>query len=262
MVATVHDLLWRRVPDAYPRPGPDLARGGAAPGPAPGRPVRRARRGGGRRPGGAGAPSEAITVIPMGSDHLPPPDLAAAAAHLSRLGINGPFLLSVGTLEPRKNQARLIEAYGRIRAVAARTMAVGAGGTERMGPQVVPAPGVTLAGSGPPPSCRPSTPCPGSWPTSRSSRGSGSHRSRPWPSAPRWWPARCPARPGRPTRSTPTTPTRSPRGCCGWPPTTTSGRGCTGRARPLRRALVDGRSPGATSRCGTRRGGSGAPVGP
>ena len=58
---------------------------------------------------------EAITVIPMGSDHLPPPDPAAATAHLSRLGIHGPFLLSVGTLEPRKNQARLIEAYGRIR---------------------------------------------------------------------------------------------------------------------------------------------------
>ena len=31
-----------------------------------------------------------------------------------RFGLDGPFVLSVGTLEPRKNVARLIEAYGRL----------------------------------------------------------------------------------------------------------------------------------------------------
>ena len=56
--------------------GTALARRGATAGAAPGRPVHRAGRrrrlgpGGGRR--GAGD----ITVIPMGSDHMPPPDLA------------------------------------------------------------------------------------------------------------------------------------------------------------------------------------------
>ena len=39
-------------------------------------------------------------------------DLAAAKRRLAdRFGIEGPFVLSVGTLEPRKNVARLIEAY-------------------------------------------------------------------------------------------------------------------------------------------------------
>jgi glycosyltransferase involved in cell wall biosynthesis len=115
LVVTVHDLLWRRVPDAYP------ARGRVWHESALRRALHRAdafivpadvvaddlRN--------AGADSDVITVIPMGSDHLPPPDLPAAAALLARLGVDGPFLLSVGTLEPRKNQARLIEAYGRIR---------------------------------------------------------------------------------------------------------------------------------------------------
>ena len=52
---------------------------------------------------------------PEGADHLPPPDHAGAAALLDQLGVDGPFLLCVGTLEPRKNLRRLVEAYGRIR---------------------------------------------------------------------------------------------------------------------------------------------------
>ena len=51
----------------------------------------------------AGPPSGPITVIPLGSDHLPDPDDVGAAALLERLGVRGEFLLSVGTLEPRKN---------------------------------------------------------------------------------------------------------------------------------------------------------------
>ncbi len=150
MVATVHDLLWRRIPDAYPTRGRTWHEAA----------LRRALRRADRFvvPAevvaddlhGAGAPSEAITVIPMGSDHLPPPDLAAASAHLSRLGINGPFLLSVGTLEPRKNQARLIEAYGRMRASLPEPWPLVLVGPSGWGRQVVPAPGVTLAGLVPP----------------------------------------------------------------------------------------------------------------
>ncbi len=151
MVATVHDLLWRRIPDAYP------ARGRIWHEAALRRALRRADRF--VVPAEvvaddlaeAGAPREAITVIPMGSDHLPPPDLDLAAAHLARMGVNGPFLLSVGTLEPRKNQARLIEAYGHIRRSLPEPWPLVMVGPSGWGEQVTQAPGVILAGLVSPP---------------------------------------------------------------------------------------------------------------
>jgi alpha-1,3-rhamnosyl/mannosyltransferase len=147
MVVTVHDLLWRQVPDAYP------ARGRAWHEQALLRALRRADRfivpaetvaGDLER---AGASPEAITIIPMGSDHLPPPDFPAATAHLARLGIDGPFLLSVGTLEPRKNQVRLIEAYGRVRRSLPEPWPLVMVGPSGWGEQLEPAAGVTLAGT-------------------------------------------------------------------------------------------------------------------
>jgi len=59
----------------------------------------------------AGASPDAVHVIGLGSDHLPPPDLAAAEAVLRGSGVDGPYLLAVATLEPRKNFARLLDAY-------------------------------------------------------------------------------------------------------------------------------------------------------
>ena len=50
-------------------------------------------------------------IVPEGADHLPEPDHAAAEAMLERLGVSGPYLLTVSTLEPRKNLVRLVEAY-------------------------------------------------------------------------------------------------------------------------------------------------------
>jgi glycosyltransferase involved in cell wall biosynthesis len=146
LVVTVHDLLWRRIPAAYPARGRrwheaalnralrradhfivpadvvahDLVRAGAAPG--------------------------AITVIPMGSDHLPPPDLEAAAAHLEGLGIRGPFLLCVGTFEPRKNLRRLVEAYEAIRDSLPEPWPLVMVGPSGWGEQVAPAAGVYHAG--------------------------------------------------------------------------------------------------------------------
>lgn len=146
LVATVHDLLWRRVPEAYPSRG--RAWHEAA--------LRRAlvRADHFIVPAEvvaddlatAGADREAITVIPMGSDHLPPPDLAAATRLLARLGVVGPFLLSVGTLEPRKNQARLVEAYGRIRSSLPEPWPLVLVGPSGWGEQVRPTAGVVLAG--------------------------------------------------------------------------------------------------------------------
>ncbi|HEV3282293.1 MAG TPA: glycosyltransferase family 1 protein [Acidimicrobiales bacterium] len=146
LVATVHDLLWRRVPDAYP------ARGRAWHEAALRRALRRADRF--VVPAvvvaddlvEAGACREAITVIPMGSDHLPPPDLLGATILLEHLGVRGPFLLSVGTLEPRKNQARLIEAYRRVRASLPEPWPLVLVGPNGWGKQVKPAAGVVLAG--------------------------------------------------------------------------------------------------------------------
>jgi glycosyltransferase involved in cell wall biosynthesis len=59
----------------------------------------------------AGAGADTVHVIGHGSDHLPRPDLAAAEATLRGSGVDGPYLLAVSTLEPRKNFPRLLEAY-------------------------------------------------------------------------------------------------------------------------------------------------------
>ncbi len=146
LVATVHDLLWRRVPEAYPAHG--RAWHEAA--------LRRALRRADRFivPADvvaadlvrAGARQEDVTVIPMGSDHLPPPDHAGARALLARVGVTGPFLLSVGTLEPRKNQTRLIQAYERIRGSLPERWPMVLVGPSGWGERVRPAAGVVLAG--------------------------------------------------------------------------------------------------------------------
>jgi len=147
LVVTVHDLLWRRIPDAYPARGRRWHEGALE------RALRRADRfivpaevvAGDLV--AAGASRDAITVIPMGSDHLPPPDSAAAAAHLEQLGIRGPFLLCVGTLEPRKNLRRLIEAYGSIRDSLPEPWPLVMVGPSGWGEQVAPTIGVVFAGS-------------------------------------------------------------------------------------------------------------------
>lgn len=52
--------------------------------------------------------SEKIVVVPEGASPLPPPQDFQA---LRALGIETPFILFVGTLEPRKNLARLLDAF-------------------------------------------------------------------------------------------------------------------------------------------------------
>ncbi len=59
---------------------------------------------------------ERIAVIPHGCDHLPEPDVPAANRVLSSLGVRGGYLLTVATLEPRKNLQRLAKAYSSVRA--------------------------------------------------------------------------------------------------------------------------------------------------
>ena len=63
-------------------------------------------------------PSEKIVVVPCGVDFSKfRPDLGAGdiADAKSKYGITGEYLLYLGTLEPRKNIERLIEAYALLR---------------------------------------------------------------------------------------------------------------------------------------------------
>jgi len=114
-VVTVHDVAWRRHPDATTRRGRRWHE----------RALMRARRSGATivvpsRLVAAdvvalGFDAARISVVPGGADHLPEPDPVATDALLAQLGVSGAFLLTVGTLEPRKNMDRLVEAFGRVR---------------------------------------------------------------------------------------------------------------------------------------------------
>lgn len=81
-----------------------------------------------------------------GCDHLPPPDEGGAGAVLERLGVTGPFVLSVATLEPRKNLARLVDAFGRARPQMGADWSLVVVGAQGWGDALPPAPSVHLAG--------------------------------------------------------------------------------------------------------------------
>lgn len=51
------------------------------------------------------------SVIPLAAEERFTPDGPPVAPVIERLGVRAPYVLSVGTLEPRKNLARLIEAF-------------------------------------------------------------------------------------------------------------------------------------------------------
>jgi glycosyltransferase involved in cell wall biosynthesis len=108
-VVMVHDLVWRSVPEAFPERGRrwhEAAFGRALTRAAlllvPSEDTAAAVRDAGAR---------RVMVIEEGSDHLPPPDATGASAFLTRLGVHGPYVMTLGTLEPRKNLHRLLAAY-------------------------------------------------------------------------------------------------------------------------------------------------------
>ena len=111
LTVMVHDLAWRWLPDAFP------ARGRRWHEAALGRATERASllfvpsRVTAHDLVASGVPATRVEVVEEGSDHLPAPDDGAAAAVLARVGVAGPYLLSVSTIEPRKNLARLVAAY-------------------------------------------------------------------------------------------------------------------------------------------------------
>ena len=112
LVASVHDVAFRHFPEAYPASGrrfheraTRIAVAEAArvlvPSAATARDLADLY----------GLEPERVTVTPLGADPPPATDPEPARRLLERLGVRGPFLLAVGTLEPRKNLARLVAAF-------------------------------------------------------------------------------------------------------------------------------------------------------
>ena len=142
----VHDLAWRHFPEAYPDRGRRWHEA------ALGRALRRA--------GlfvvpsstvaddllAAGAPAARVEVVEEGCDHLEEPDEEGATALLVRLGVTGAFLLTVSTLEPRKNLQRLLAAYSAMGDRLPEPWPLVVVGPAGWGPAVRPGPGVVLAG--------------------------------------------------------------------------------------------------------------------
>lgn len=116
LVVTVHDLVFLRQPEhltsrgvAFHRRGLAIARREAAAVIVPsqfgkGDLVRE------------GFDPERIHVAPHGVDPPPPEDPVRTAAVLETFGLHPGFLLFVGTIEPRKGVAELVEAHQRLRA--------------------------------------------------------------------------------------------------------------------------------------------------
>jgi glycosyltransferase involved in cell wall biosynthesis len=113
VVVMVHDLAWREVPDAFPRRGRRWHEAALQ------RCIRRAKviiapsTRTAQLLEAAGA--KRVEVIAEGCDHLPPADQSGATELLQGLGVTTPYLLSVSTVEPRKNLGRLLQAYDRAR---------------------------------------------------------------------------------------------------------------------------------------------------
>jgi glycosyltransferase involved in cell wall biosynthesis len=113
LVITVHDVAWRSMPEAFPERGrrwheAALRRGASraavivVPSDETAEAVLSA---------GVGVTADRLVVVSEGADHLAEPDVASGEALLERLGVTGEYLLTVSTLEPRKNLGRLLEAY-------------------------------------------------------------------------------------------------------------------------------------------------------
>jgi glycosyltransferase involved in cell wall biosynthesis len=115
LVATVHDLAFRHYPDAYPAAGrryhdrsARIVAGEAA------RVIAVSQATADDLTELYGVEPERISVVPLGVEPPGAADQAAAARLLADLGVRGPFLLAVGTMEPRKNLPRLLAAFGEV----------------------------------------------------------------------------------------------------------------------------------------------------
>lgn len=137
LVVTVHDLAWRDAPETFPARGREwherqlqraLARADAFVVPSVD-----------AHDGlvDAGADASAVAVIEEGCDHLPSP---------GRSPVDGPYLLTVGTREPRKNLGRLFDAYTRARRERSLDIPLVVVGPAGWGSEAPPPEGVQVVG--------------------------------------------------------------------------------------------------------------------
>lgn len=112
LVATIHDLGWRHEPDHATRRGRRLFEAWLADAhwadhvTCPSQATRTDLLEAGFEP-------DRVSVIPLGADPVVV-DPGAAGALRSHYGLDGPFVLWVGTTEPRKNLVRLVSAMEQI----------------------------------------------------------------------------------------------------------------------------------------------------
>jgi glycosyltransferase involved in cell wall biosynthesis len=146
-VACVHDLAWRCLPETFPPRGRRWHEAALA------RALARSTRfvvpsaDTGAALVDAGAKAGTVVVVEEGCDHLAPVDAEATSDLLASLGVAGAYLLCVGTLEPRKNLARVTTAFvaARDRLLAPWPLVIV--GPRGWGPGVVPTSGVVLTGA-------------------------------------------------------------------------------------------------------------------
>jgi glycosyltransferase involved in cell wall biosynthesis len=144
LTMTVHDLAFRELPETFPEGGRRWHEAA----------LRRALRQAsvliapGERTAGLlrDMGARRVVVIPEGGDHLPVADTDGAAALLASLGVTTPYVLSVSTLEPRKNLVRLVEAYHLARDRFPEPWPLVVVGPQGWGAALQPVPGVKLAG--------------------------------------------------------------------------------------------------------------------
>ena len=115
LVATVHDLAFRHYPDAYPAAGrryhdraARIVAGEAA------RVITVSQATADDLTELYGVEPGRISVVPLGVEPPGAADEPGTARLLADLGVRGPFLLAVGTLEPRKNLPRLLTAFAEV----------------------------------------------------------------------------------------------------------------------------------------------------
>lgn len=116
LVVTVHDLAFLRYPDAFTRRGVrfhtrglELARREAAAVVVPSRFV-------GEELADQGFAPERVFVAPHGADAPPEADDRGDPTRRRDLGVNEPYVLFVGTVEPRKGVPALLAAFAGLRA--------------------------------------------------------------------------------------------------------------------------------------------------
>jgi glycosyltransferase involved in cell wall biosynthesis len=116
LVVTVHDLVFLRHPEHLTPRGVSFHRRGLAVARREASTVVVPTAFGRQELAEEGFEPERVHVAPHGVEVPVTPDAAVTAAHLRRLNVHSPFVLFVGTLEPRKGVSDLLDAHAALRA--------------------------------------------------------------------------------------------------------------------------------------------------